>query len=282
VLDRFENATELREFVRRGLGLLGNGANALFHLTLALAFAFFLLRDGTRLAAWFRGSITDEEGVTTAYLSAVDRDLQTVYFGNVLTVIGVGATALVIYHGFNVVSPAALSIPFPTLLALLTGLATFVPLVVGKIVYLPVTGLLAYQATQSADGQLVWAGAFLVVALLALDLVPQTFVRPYISGQSLHAGLVLFAYVLGAALFGWYGLFLGPLLAVLVVQAANVVLPELLHGERLSRDTYTDIGSEPNPSPDETAPETTTDPEREEATTDSGASASSAGDDGTA
>jgi hypothetical protein len=56
---------------------------------------------------------------------------------------------------------------------------------------------------------------------------------------------VLFAYVLGAALFGWYGLFLGPLLLVLAAQSANVVLPELLHGERLTTATSTEIGAEP-------------------------------------
>jgi hypothetical protein len=56
---------------------------------------------------------------------------------------------------------------------------------------------------------------------------------------------VLLAYVLGAALFGWYGLFLGPLILVLVVQAANVVLPELLHGDPLTTDTHLKIGSDP-------------------------------------
>jgi predicted PurR-regulated permease PerM len=254
LLDQLEDTTQLRAFVERGLGLLGTGANAVFHLTLALSVAFFLLRDGPRLTAWFRDDIADDDGITTGYLTAVDADLGTVYFGNVLTVLAVGLTSLVVYHGFNLVAPTGLTIPFPTLLGLLTGLATFIPLVVGKVVYVPITGLLAYQASQSPDGGLfVWVGVFFVVAVLSLDLVPQTFVRPYISGQSLHPGLVLFAYVLGAALFGWYGLFLGPLLAVLIVQAANVVLPELLHGERLSLATYTDIGSEPEMDDEQSA-----------------------------
>jgi len=43
----------------------------------------------------------------------------------------------------------------------------------------------------------------------------------------------MFAYILGPLLFGWYGLFLGPVVLVLGVHFARLVLPELLHSERL-------------------------------------------------
>lgn len=234
-----------------GFRTLLTGANALLHLTLALAFVFFLLRDGPRLAEWFRAVVEgdgDGESVAVAYLVAVDADLERVYFGNVLTVGLVTAAAVVVYNGFVLVAPPSLSVPFPTLLALLTGLATFVPLVVGKLVYLPVTGYLLVEAMRAGgDDLFAYPLAFLAVAFVVLDLLPQTVIRPYVSARSLHTGLVLFAYVLGAALFGWYGLFLGPLVAVAVVQAANVVLPELLHGERLTpaASSTIHIGTDP-------------------------------------
>jgi predicted PurR-regulated permease PerM len=246
VVDGLRRSEQFRTYLETGIGTLGRAANALFHLTLSLVFAFFLLRDGPRLGAWFREDVAGDDATTEAYLAAVDADLETVYFGNVLTVLLVGAAALAVYHGFNLVSPPAIAIPFPTLLALLTALATFVPLVVGKLVYVPTAGYLVWRATAVETGGLLpWAVGFLVVAVLVLDLVPQTFVRPLVSGRSIHSGLVLFAYVLGAALFGWYGLFLGPLFLVLVVQAANVVLPELLHGDRITPETHTAVGSEP-------------------------------------
>jgi predicted PurR-regulated permease PerM len=246
-LGRVENFSQLRGFVVQGLDTLGAIGNAGLHLTLSLSFAFFLLRDGPHLSAWFREDIAGTGSVSEAYLRAVDADLEKVYFGNVLTVLLVGATAVGIYHGFNLLAPSGLRIPFPTLLALLTGLATFVPLVVGKLVYLPVSAYLGWRALQSGagTGEFVFVGGFAVVAFLVLDLVPQTFVRPYLSGRSLHPGLVLFAYILGAALFGWYGLFVGPFIAVLVVQVANVILPELLHGDRLTSRGHLDIGSDP-------------------------------------
>jgi predicted PurR-regulated permease PerM len=247
LLGRLDDGSRVLTVVVTGFGALGTAANGLLHLTLALAVSFFLLRDGPRLAAWFRADVAGAGGVADAYLTAVDADLETVYFGNVLTVLLVGVAAVVVYNGFNVLAPATLRLPVPTLLALLTGLATFVPLVVGKLVYVPMCGYLAWEATRAGAGSgvLPWVVGFLVVSFLLLDLLPQTFLRPLVSGRSLHSGLVLFAYVLGAALFGWYGLFLGPLLVVLVVQAASVVLPELLHGERLTVAASTEIGAEP-------------------------------------
>ncbi|WP_435119455.1 AI-2E family transporter [Halolamina sp. C58] len=233
-LTSLDNFGAIREQLTAGLRQLGVLTNGLVHLTLALSMSFFLLRDGDRIDAWFREEIGGDGSVPHAYVSAVDADLQTVYFGNVITVSLVTVLAVVVYNGYNAVVPSAVAIPFPTLLALLTGVATFVPLVVGKLVYVPVTGYLVWLASQDGAG-LLWAPlSFLVVAFVFLDLLPQAVLRPIISGRSLHTGLVLFAYVLGAAYFGWYGLFLGPLLVVLAVQFLNVVVPELIHGEPLS------------------------------------------------
>ena len=237
-----DNLDALRTQLTAGLRQVGVVANVLVHLTLALSMSFFLLRDGSRIDAWFREDIGGDGSVPHAYVSAVDADLQTVYFGNVITVSLVTVLAVVVYNGYNAVVPPAVMLPFPTLLALLTGVATFVPLVVGKLVYVPVTGYLGWLAYQ--DGaELFWAPlSFLVVAFLFLDLLPQAVLRPIISGRSLHTGLVLFAYVLGAAYFGWYGLFLGPLLLVLAVQFLNVVVPELIHGHPLSPEPSAALG----------------------------------------
>ena len=44
---------------------------------------------------------------------------------------------------------------------------------------------------------------------------------------------MMFAYLLGPILFGWYGFFLLPILFILMLEAIRIVLPELLHGEPL-------------------------------------------------
>jgi hypothetical protein len=46
----------------------------------------------------------------------------------------------------------------------------------------------------------------------------------------IHTGTLMFAYILGPFLFGWYGIFLAPMVLVLVVHFVRIVFPELVDG----------------------------------------------------
>lgn len=245
-LMRLDDFGRLQQGITTALATVGFVGNGLLHLSLALAMTFFLLRDGVRVEAWFLSEVADEESTAYAFLRGADADLETVYFGNVLSVLGVAIAAVLVYNGYNLLAPPAVGLPVPTLLALLTGLATFVPIVVGKLVYLPAGAYLLWEATR-VDASLAYPVAFLLISFILLDILPQTVLRPLISGRDLHSGLVLFAYVLGAAYFGWYGLFLGPLLVVLGVQLLKQALPDLIGGDPLvpETDEGVQIGSDP-------------------------------------
>ena len=56
-----------------------------------------------------------------------------------------------------------------------------------------------------------------------------------------------FVGIVAFALFGWYGLFLGPLLVVALIQLARIGLCELVHGEPLTPavTAAAEIGSDP-------------------------------------
>ncbi|UPW01981.1 AI-2E family transporter [Halorussus gelatinilyticus] len=218
----------------------------LAHLILSVLLAFTLLREDARIAAWFRGQFGAEGSAAYAYFEAVDEDLHTVFVGNVLTVFAVIVMGLMVYNGLNLLAPASIGVPVPTLLALLTGLATLVPLVVGKIVYVPVGVYLAYQAA-TGPGPLWFPAAFFGACFVLLDLLPVAVLRPYIAGRNIHGGLMIFAYIGGTMLFGWYGLFLGPLLVVVSVHLARIVLPGLVHGETVTGAVRTaeSLGADP-------------------------------------
>ncbi|WP_101297927.1 hypothetical protein [Halegenticoccus soli] len=61
---------------------------------------------------------------------------------------------------------------------------------------------------------------------------------------------MLFAYLLGAAIFGWYGVFLGPLVLVVIVDFLRLVFPRLLRGDldRPRDDPGTASASPPRPT----------------------------------
>lgn len=228
----------VRGFAQEALGslliALGLLASGLIGLIIVLVFAYYLLRDDQRIACWFREEILDSDSATLAFFRAVDHDLQVVYFGNILTAFVIAIVATLVFNVLGLVAPTGVEIPSPTLLGLLTGVASLIPVVGMKIVYVPVGLYLAGLALVSSPTLLWFPAVFLVASFVFVDTVPELVLRPYVSGRGLHTGLVMLAYIIGPVLFGWYGLFLGPLILVLVIHFVRIILPELLRGDRLS------------------------------------------------
>ena len=217
------------------LGFVGNG---LLHVFIMFAIAFYLLRDDRRLGAWLFRRFGNEEGNVTAYLAAVDRDLHNVFFGNLLNILLTGAIGAVTFTLLNNVAPPGIEIPHPALIGFLTGAASLVPIVGMKVVIVPVAGLLFGRAfLADASGGIGFAVLFLAVSLVVVDVIPDLLLRPYISARDLHTGLVMLSYLFGPLLFGWYGLFLGPIVLVVVVQFVDQILPDLLADRPIETST---------------------------------------------
>ena len=219
---------------------VGAATATLFNVFLMLIFAFFLLTEGDRIAAWFESNVFGPESMTVEYLRRVDTGLTSIFFGYTLTIFVVILLAAVIYTVFNVVAPGDLTIPSAVLLAVITGIFTLIPLVRRSIIYVFIVALLAVQAL-AVDRTLLWVPlAFFALMVVVFDNVIRTYVRPYLSGKAYHMGLVMFAYLLGPALFGWYGIFLGPLLMVLTVEFVLGILPRMAAVEVDSPDESVD------------------------------------------
>ena len=212
------------------VGFLGTGA---LHLFVMIAIAFYLLRDDHKLARWGGRRFADEAGVLESYVRAVDRSFHQVFFGNILNAAMTGTIGAVVYSLLDLAAPAALpgGIPYPTLLGLLAGAASLIPIVGMKLVYFPAGVYLLVLAFLEGGPTALWYPiAFFVLSFVVVDTIPDLVLRPYVSGRSLHVGMLMLAYIFGPLLFGWYGIFLGPMLLVLVVQFVRLVLPELIAG----------------------------------------------------
>ncbi|WP_266080366.1 AI-2E family transporter [Haladaptatus caseinilyticus] len=220
-------------------GFVGTFATQVYNLFLALVFVFFLIRDESSIADWFRRTVADEETTTYEYLDAVDRGLNSVFFGYTLTIFVIIVVSAIIYNGFNLISPPRMAIPQTMLVAVATGLATLIPLVGRSIVYLTVVLYLAIIAIETNLTRLWFPILFYAFMAFVFDNVIRTYVRPYLSGRMFHTGLIMFAYLLGPPIFGWYGIFLGPLIMVIAVQFLWKVFPNILPGTSSATDVST-------------------------------------------
>lgn len=232
------------------LGVVGTG---LIHAFVMFALAFYLLRDGPRFAEWLKGFL-DHRGVLDHYFHEVDRSFHKVFYGNILNAIVTAAIGAIAFSVVDFVAPVGFGVPYPALTGVLAGAASLIPIIGMKIVYVPMALYLAVDA--GLDGGEWWFVALFVgVAFVVVDTIPDLVVRPYVSGggslplgpfdlfgsthatpepdsnPGLHTGTLMFAYILGPFLFGWYGLFLAPMILVLVAHFARIVLPVIIEGE---------------------------------------------------
>ncbi|MEE6209982.1 AI-2E family transporter [Salarchaeum sp. III] len=242
----------VRVFVSNASGYLGFIGTAALHLFVMITMAFYLLRDDHRLSQWFRRRFSDSEGVVETYFARVDHDFSNIFFGNILNAVFTGIIGGISYSALDYVAPAGLGIPYPVLLGVLTGVASLIPVVGIKLIYVPVLAYLAGIAVSTSTALLWFPLLFFVVSFLIVDVIPDLVLRPYVSGRGLHLGMVMLAYIFGPLLWGWYGLFLGPMLLVLIVHFVKLVLPELIAGRPIEADAIGGlVAADENPAPAE-------------------------------
>ncbi len=251
--NRYLSAEQLLGLVQQVAGAVGVLADLgvfLVHVFVMVAVAFYLLRDDTRIARWTAARFGDDRGVLRAYARAVDRDLNNIFFGNILNAVLTGTIAVVVYTVLDAVAPAGLGVPAPALVGALAGVASLIPVVGMKLVYVPVALYLAGLSAVAGFNGAWFVVAFAAVSFVVVDTIPDLVLRPYVSGRNLHVGAVMVAYTLGPLLFGWYGLFLLPMILVFVVHFARVVLPELARDAPI-RPYTVDPGTSPTAETDE-------------------------------
>ncbi|MFB6302542.1 MAG: AI-2E family transporter [Haloferacaceae archaeon] len=203
------------------------------NLVITVIVTYYLLVDGARIREWLLRF--DEDAIIREYLEAADAELEAVLFGNLLNVIAISIIAIGAYFGYNALVPAAVEVPYPALTGALTGVASLVPVVGMKIVYLPLAGIAALPALLAGDQSLLpYVGGFLVVAIVVVDTVPDIVLRPLLSGEETHVGLLMLAYITGPVVLGFYGLFFAPIVLVLGLTFANTAVPRLLGAEPAS------------------------------------------------
>lgn len=199
----------------------------LLNLLIVAVLTYYLLIDGDTFRAWLLRF--DEDDIAREFFEAADDELEAVLYGNLLNVIVISLIAIIVFMGYNVVAPSAAEVPYPALAGTLTGIASLIPVVGMKIVYVPLAALAAVPIVLNSElVLLVYIVGFLVLAIIVVDTVPDLVLRPYLSGKRTHVGLLMLAYIFGPVVLGFYGLFFAPIVLVLGLTFADTALPRLL------------------------------------------------------
>ncbi|WP_299234995.1 AI-2E family transporter [Natronomonas sp.] len=213
----------------------------LLNVLIVAVVTYYLLIDGGKFRSWLLRF--DDDAIARQYFEAADEELEAVLFGNLLNVIVISIIAIVAFIGYNTVAPSAAEVPYPALAGALTGVASLIPVVGMKIVYLPLAAVAAVPVAFGGDPALLtYVAGFLLLSVVVVDTIPDLVLRPYLSGKRTHVGLLMLAYIFGPVVLGFYGLFFAPIVLVLGLTFADTALPRLLGADA------TDPGPPPSQS----------------------------------
>lgn len=229
--------------VDTALGAVGFAGALFVQLLLIVLGTYYLLVDGPRLREYLLSQY-DKSGIGATYLREVDHELSLALFGNIVNVFITAIVGITTFYAFNILTPAAANIPFPAVLGALAGIGSLIPVIGIKLVYVPLCGGLAINAWLTGQPELLLPIAILfVVSGVFVDFIPDLVIRAQVSSDNTHTGLLLIAYVVGPAVFGFYGLFLAPIVLVCATNAVTVLLPYVLSGPADGQTTLDSFAS---------------------------------------
>jgi predicted PurR-regulated permease PerM len=200
-------------FAQAGM-ILGNLTSFIVSTVVAFFTLFFLFREGRtmrrRAAAVLPLSAEQVDKLFTGINNII---IATVYGGGVVAAVQGAMVGIALW---------VLGVPSPVLWSLVAAFFALIPLVGTAAVWLPAALYLGFTGS--------WVKAIILVAWGAgvVGLV-DNFLRPYlISGRvQMHTLLVFFSLFGGATVFGFLGLFIGPVIIAVTITLLSMLRDEL-------------------------------------------------------
>lgn len=193
------------------VGVLGAIPAFLVGTVITLFSFFYLLRDGDDLVAWLRAAAPLDPAVTDELFGRTDDLLWAAVIGNVIVA---GVQAILTVLGFLVLG-------FDNIVfwGVVTFALSLLPIIGASVVWIPAMGyLLAVGRIPEAAGLLVYGS----VVISGSDNI----VRPLAMqrGARLNPGLLVLGIFGGVAVFGFLGLFIGPVLIGLFKEVVELLV----------------------------------------------------------
>ncbi len=192
------------ERVLKGISL---GIGLIVKVFVIVAGSFYILRERVALRQFLVSlAPPDKEDTVSYFLDTVDSTFYGVFLGHLVTSVFTGIIAGVGYYTIGRFMGVQTLTTYPFLLGALTAVATLLPIVGAWLIYLP-AGVVLILTARSPVGIIV-----IIFGLIALSVLPDILVRPYISGKKgkTHPFILLLGFISGPMVFGPLGLILGP------------------------------------------------------------------------
>lgn len=181
---------------------------------------FYFARDGDKVVQYVKDVVPDKDKhFYQQVFNSADDVLKSIIVGNVIPAAILGILSGVLYY--------FLGYPYVILLAILSGIAMFIPVIGPWIVY-GIIGLFSILTGNTVQGIMV------IVFGWIIETTTDFYIRPRISVQysEIHPLIFLLGFIYGAITMGIPGLFIGPLILGITYAAYKVYRKEKLNVEK--------------------------------------------------
>lgn len=175
---------------------------------------FYFARDGDKIVQYIKDVVPDKDkGFYREVIKGADDVLKSIIVGNIIPAAILGVLSGVVYY--------FLGYPYVILLAIVSGIAMFIPIIGPWIVYGAI-GIFSILIGNTMQGVLV------IILGWIIETTTDFYIRPRISVQysEVHPLVFLLGFIYGAVTMGIPGLFIGPMILGITYAAYKVYREE--------------------------------------------------------
>ena len=175
---------------------------------------FYFARDGDKVITYITDIIPEKDKEFYKQIfSSADDVLKSIIVGNVIPAAILGLLSGIMYF--------LLGYPYAVLLAIISGIAMFIPIIGPWIVY----GILGVFSVLVGN---VFQGVMVIIFGWIIETSTDFYIRPRISVQysEVHPLVFLLGFIYGAVTMGIPGLFIGPLILGITYAAFKIYRKE--------------------------------------------------------
>ena len=179
---------------------------------------FFLMKDSSRIVAWFVKFLPSDRTLVAGIWSDVDRQIGNYVRGKVWEILIVGSVSYIAF--------LSLGVQYALLLAVLTGFSVLIPFIGAIAVTIPVAILAYFQFGFAYDT--VWV----IIAYVVIQQLDGNVLQPILFSEAvnMHPVAIIVAVLFFGGIWGFWGILFAIPLAT-VVQAVLKAWPKLPSGE---------------------------------------------------
>jgi len=202
--------------LKEGKDIFINVSFVVFGVILMLFTIFFLFKDGEKLYHWIYKLIPMPEKEKNYIVNSSYKTIQGIVLGSVLTAVAQGILSFIGYY--------IAGVSFSLFWAIITFFAAFIPIGGASLVWVPVAIYLFFT-----KGFLVGI-IFSIWGTFVISTV-DNIIKPIVIGEkaNIHPLIMIFAILGGLNMFGFIGIFIAPVIVVIIDNLLNIYYERYSH-----------------------------------------------------